>query len=78
MLTVSDGELRDVEYPSATRLDSTFAEEPIAVYKGSIEIVGRVRGEGTMHLGYQACSEVGCLAVVRVDLPLRAGRLDSG
>ena len=72
-VTVTDAELGEVDYPAASRLDSGFAEEPIAVYEGSIVIVGKVSGEGTMHLSYQACSETGCLPVVRVDLPLRAG-----
>ena len=70
---VSSAELAAVEYPPGERLASAFDETPIPVYTGRSEIRGRVRGEGTLHLGYQACSDTGCLPVVRVDLPLARG-----
>ena len=76
-ISASEAELRGVDYPVGERLDSAFASEPIAVYAGSIEICGEVKGDGELHFGYQACSDSGCLPVVRVDLPLSRSSSES-
>ena len=70
----SRAEVRDVVYPPGSDLPSDFAGEPISVYSGRVELTGAVRGDGLLHLTYQACSDAGCLPLVRVDLPLSAGR----
>ncbi|MDX1643046.1 MAG: hypothetical protein R3244_01670, partial [Thermoanaerobaculia bacterium] len=69
-VSASDLELDDVVYPEGEPLEASFAERPIAVYRGEVRIEGRLRGEGELHLAYQACSEHGCLPVVRIDLPV--------
>jgi uncharacterized protein YyaL (SSP411 family) len=56
--------LRNVRYPEGKPLKSKFAETPIAVYDGTVEITGEVEGtdvHGTLVLTFQVCDDFRCL-----------------
>ena len=66
-LSFSDLEARGVAYPEGEALATAFAEEDVRVYGGVATIAGELKGEGSMHLTFQACTDVGCLPPVRLD-----------
>jgi hypothetical protein len=72
----ADGlELRDLEYPVGEELRAEFSGELIQVYSGSVSIGAQARGQGTLQVTWQACSETGCLPPVRVDI--QTGTVDT-
>jgi uncharacterized protein len=58
------GEVREVIYPRGELVAAAFAEEPLSVYTGRVEIAGEVGGTGRVALTYQACDDSRCLPPV--------------
>ena len=66
---VARGEVRNVRYPEGERVKAAFAEGPLAVYSGTVEITGEVAaGTAGLVLAYQPCDESRCLPPVEKSL----------
>jgi len=61
-------EVRDVSYPEPRTLRATYADEQVSVYEGTVELTGKLRGEPSLALTYQACDAERCLRPVTVEV----------
>jgi len=66
------GELRALRYPPAKRLELAFAERPVAVWDGTVEIAGEMRPaeSARLLLTYQACDDQRCLPPIQRELTI--------
>jgi uncharacterized protein len=55
------GELRNVAYPAGQPVTAAFANQPLSVYTGRVEITGEVAGTQRLAVTYQACDDARCL-----------------
>ncbi len=66
-----------VEYPSPTRIQFAFADQPLAVYQGRVELLVRFASAPAapvrLALRYQACTDRACLAAVTRSIQLSPG-----
>jgi uncharacterized protein YyaL (SSP411 family) len=75
LLGEASAEVEGIDYPPAERHEFVFAEQPIAVYRGSVVIGVRFKSAVPRTLKaaltYQACTENACLPAVRKELDLK-------
>jgi hypothetical protein len=63
-LRAEGAELRNIRYPEGSRLESSFSDQPLAVYDGTVEITGEVGNaalDGRLVLAFQVCDDSRCL-----------------
>jgi hypothetical protein len=80
--------LGGADYPAGERLRLPFADEPLSVYRGEVEIRGRLllgdgrpgAGLARLRLRYQACDDEKCLPpeTLPLSIPLRIGPAAGG
>src|SRR6185369_68414 len=64
-------EIRNLRYPPGAAVSTTFSDEPLAVYGGTVEITGEIGAltpEARLHLTYQPCDNARCLPEVTVEV----------
>jgi len=64
-------EIRNLRYPPGIAASTTFSQEPLAVYDGTVEITGEIGAltpEARLHLTYQPCDDARCLPEVTVEV----------
>lgn len=72
-LAAEGADLRDVLYPPAQHLDLPFADHPLALYAGTLELTGYLRTttpEARLLLNYQPCDHNTCLPPLTRPLPI--------
>ncbi|MCB1056856.1 MAG: thioredoxin, partial [Acidobacteria bacterium] len=64
-VSAAGGAVRDVVYPAGEILETSFAPDPVAVYRGRVEITGELSSEAAgLELTFQACDDHRCLPPV--------------